>query len=335
VFHEPFDSSLKRQPPLPDNTKFYDILSKQIEQDLPGFRARMQVTLSNNGSVHDMLKKSSNDLVNELYYEEVRADNGDVFPTLVLKPRPVQTPFLDSHIGVTKDKSIIDALKGKTKTLQKLATENFVEISPAEIKFEDLGRDDHSRFNYFWLTPAQFNESGAYSVMNNLNKSLGVSNPTFLKASIQRHGLQKMERTLEFCQTADLQRSPAVTIFRGFMLQLYDQNFANHLYDSGTIECTGVLEAELGKALIVQPEVEGKDPKVYYIEGYQHEWTYPNAWTTTFTVTHGQFLNSDGQIFIDVLNETDISDNGQEDTDLQNVYLAKTGTTKANSGGDK
>ena len=103
------------------------------------------------------------------------------------------------------------------------------------------------------------------------------------------------------------------------MGQLYDLHFANHLYESGTMQCTGILEVELGKALVVLPEKENAKKKIYYIEGYEHSWQYPNIWKTTLTLTHGQFQD-ENLPFIDVATE----DGGQPDKTLESSYLRQT-----------
>jgi LysM repeat protein len=380
-----------------DKPKFYDILRKEIKENLPGFKARQMLTLDSNGSLNDLLHRSSNQIVNEMFYEDVRNSDGSVHPAIVVIPRPVQTPFFDDVFAIpgaatpkvepkkipvkvivkkgdtltkianqnkttvqeimrlnpsiknkdrifpgqtftvketlppstpkTTEDAIKNVLNGAHMTLQELSETNFVEISQAEVKYENLGKDEHSRFNLFWLRTT-LNFEHAFSVMSNLNKKNGIANPTFIRESIERHGLKRLDQTLEFCYTAGSNKdamqgvSPAIDLFRGFMAQLYDMHFANHLYDAGTLACTGVLEAELGKALILAPDPSTKAalPKIYYIQGYEHEWRFPAHWTTTFTVTHGQFKTKDKQIFIDASPE----DFGQNDAIIDVAYLAKT-----------
>lgn len=310
--------------------KFFDILVNKIESGLPGFKQRQMLTLNSNGSLHDLLRRCSNELVNELYYEETRDNQGRVRPAVFLKPRPINTPFLESHTGTdVLARAALGKLNGKTKTLQKHADENFIEISPSEIIYENIGKDDHSRFNLFWLRPINNLEHHFAYAANNSNTK-GISNPTFNSQSIERHGLKRFDQVLEFCHTSGTgaeagTASPEIELWKAFMVQLYDMHYANHLYDAGTIECTGVLEAELGKALIIKSESPATPDKVYFIEGYEHSWTFPNKWTTTFTVTHGQFKVPSGlNIFIDL----PVDDFGLPDEAISAVYTAKTLSSK-------
>lgn len=292
---------------------FYGVLHQEIEPNLPGYTPRQMLSPQSNGSLMELLKRASNQLVNQLYFEDVRDSDGNVRPTIVLNPRPINTPFI-------KDKNTA-GINGKFKTLQDLAKENYVEVSPAEIKYEDLGKDDHSKFNLFWLSTSR---EAIYNSMVNVNAGSGPSNPTVIRSSIERDGLRRLDQNLEFCivNSQGTSGQPDAKLFQGFLEQLYDMHFANHMYDAGTIMCLGILEAELGKALVVLPDANNPKalPKVYYIEGYEHEWHFPATWTTTFTLSHGQWLTEGQNIFIDASD----ADHGQPDTMLSNTYLAKT-----------
>jgi len=298
--------------------RFYDILDIQIENHLPGFKQRMMLTANSNGSLLELLQRSSNSLVNELYFEEVRDSSGYVRPTIVLTPRPVQTPFFESKS---------DGLKGHYKSLQELGETNFVEILQSEILYEDLGRDDHSRFNLWWMN-TDSNMEGVTNAQADRNKTTGAINPILSSKSIHRHGLRRWTHLMEFCHASGVGSSTQsdLVLFQGFMEQLYDMNAFNHLYDSGTIECTGILEAELGKALIVKADTAMESPdKIYYIEGYEHSWSFPSTWRTTFTLTHGQWFTTGINIFIDAGR----SDYGKLDDALSSTYVAQTFTSKS------
>ena len=310
------------------DTKFYDIMKFAIDEKLPGFKARHVFTLESNGSLGDLMRSSCNSLVNELYFEEVRGPNG-VFPTVVLKPRPVQTPFFEDTFGEEGGAAYLSTIGDNHQTLQDAANTNFVEVSQAEIKYENLGKDEHSRFNLFFFKDVKHVEDHL-SIVANLSDKRGIANPLFLGASIERNGLKRMEQIFEFTMTSSISGNqevvvggPQVNLFKAFVAQLYDMNAYNHLYDAGTIECSGVLEAELGKVLVLKadPQFGGLD-KIYYIEGYEHQWKFPGQWTTTFTVTHGQWktIPGDKKIFIDATAD----DQGQDDVILNNAYIAKT-----------
>lgn len=308
---------LPNNPIIPGEPLFYDVLRKETEDDLPGNKVRNMITLTDNGSVWDMLERSSNHIINELFLEEVRDATGAAYPTLVLRVRPLQTPFFEQNFG--DETNVISELNGAHKTMQELSGESFIEISQAEILFENLGKEDSSRINMFYMsTRADTDHIRNDAAMLNIDGVIG--NPHVVRESIERHGLRRYEQLLEFIVPAKERQGQVETrIFKAFMGQLYDMNFANHLYEVGTIECTGILEAELGKVLVVASNTEEEVKKIYYIEGYQHTWQFPNTWRTVFNVTHGQF-QSNSKPFIDVSG----ADGGQRDHSLDSIYRAKT-----------
>ena len=318
---------------------YYDILDTSIPSTLPGFKTRGMLSPDSSGSVWEMMRRFSNELVNEIFVEDVRADDGSVMPTLVLRPRPLQTPFFtatesgNSQFG-SEDAAVRPYLKKAYQSLQDLGKTSFIEISPAEILFEDLGKDDHSRMNMFWLRTQQSYEY-AYSRVATV-KSTQIANPFFQRDSIGRYGLKRFDQLLDFCWVegadgnAEKAPDPDASLFKAFMAQVYDMNYANHLYDVGSITCSGVLEAELGKALVVlaDPAIAGSRKKLFYIEGYEHDWTFPSSWRTTFTLTHGQFSqadNKDPNIFVDCIGPGDF---GAADATINTAYLNKTRTEK-------
>jgi len=308
-------------------TLFYDILENVIEPNLPGFKARAMVSLDSNDNVWGYLQRNSNEAINELFLEEIRSNDGTATPSLILRARPFQTPFFDSQFGTDRNLSKYKPLLNNTqKSFQEFSKESFVEISPAEVYSENLGRDDHTRFNMFWLSSTRFSEY-VQNMFANKNFSGGISNAFKIGESIKRHGLQRMQRMLEFdLPTEGRGGTSEIELFAAMMIQLYDQNYVNHLYESGTIQTSGVLEAELGKVLTMLPDSgSGNLPKIYYIEGYEHTWTFPNTWRTIFTVSKGQFQTNDQNIFIDVVNSgPGFKDFGRLDKGFDSAYVAKT-----------
>jgi hypothetical protein len=302
----------------------YDILEKDIEPNLPGYKVRGMLSLDSNGNIFEQLRSVSNDIVNEIIIDESWRGNGTV-PMISLKPRPFNTIYFDSQFGSELGK-LKPLLKGKHKTLQQLAKDAAIVLDPKDIFYEDLGRDDHSRLNMYELYSNHATDYNR-SIWANMNLKGVIANPTFQRESIKRHGLKRYSRQMEFDKpTAQVSGYSEVDLFKAFMVQVYDMNYANHLYENGTIETVGVLNAELGKALVLNSS-NSPIKKVYFIEGYEHEWTYPGTWRTIFTLTRGQFLNHpNGRIFIDVID--DKNDFGDKDAEIDSVYIAQTRVKK-------
>lgn len=293
---------------------FYDILNREIEEDLPGQKIRGTITPGDHGNVWGYLERNYNNLVNELFLEEIRSQDGNVIPTITLRPKPLQTIFFENQFVNTAEgfKPLIE-LNGKYKTLHDHSKENFVEISQSEILYENIGKGDEGKVNFIYL------HSG-YKDVYRSTSSQDIGNPFVNRNFIHRDGLRALEQNLDFIVPEREARGKIeIDLFKGFLTQIYDLHFVNHIYENGTIECTGVLEAELGKALVIPSTDDSEDKKMYYIEGYQHAWQYPSTWRTTFEVSHGQFQNESNP-FIDVAQ----NDAGLPDTVLSSNYVAKT-----------
>lgn len=308
---------------IPDGPCINDILQRMIDRPLPGYKVDSAITPGENGDVFELLKRNSNDVINELFFEEIRLGDHKLTPSIIMRPRPLQSPFFANNCGKNFSK-VNEHLGGMHKSLQQLAKESFLELSPTEIVHENLGKDDHTRFNFHWFeAPSQ--QAYLISAVSGFPQDGVIRNPMVARESVKRHGLRRYQQMMEFAQPFGSRPEDAFPeLLQAFMAQIYDQNFANHLYESGTIECSGVLEAELGKALIILPYRGGEEKsRIFYIEGYEHHWTYPSKWTTTFTLTHGQFLD-DSNPFID----ESATDKGSPDEELIQGYLSQSNVSR-------
>jgi hypothetical protein len=124
---------------------------------------------------------------------------------------------------------------------------------------------------------------------------------------------------------------------KSFLEQRYDQLAFHHLYETGTVETQGTLEARLGTVLRILPEnysesdtQQNTQAKLYYIEGYKHDWQFPNHWTTEWTLCCGQWESKD-RPFIDLSDD----DAGQLDTDFDRTSLVKTNVPRGPDNGEQ
>jgi hypothetical protein len=151
--------------------------------------------------------------------------------------------------------------------------------------------------------------------------------PMISRESIERYGLKRFEQEIDFCylEGTTSTKSLAVNLYKAFMAQIYDFYYANHLYEQGTIETYGVLEAELGKCLKVIPENDYERVKLYYVEGYDHSWSSLGKWTTTWTLTRGQFQM---QGYLNVFIDQHYDDFGADDEMIDTSYLVRSKTER-------
>jgi len=171
----------------------------------------------------------------------------------------------------------------------------------------------------------------------------GIGLPMFQSESIKRHGLKIYDQVLEFCFSNALGKVDATAggLYRSFINQIYDLHVYNHLYETGSVVSTGNNKARIGATLRIKDEsqtgsfellgfkgdmpmskfvpTDTSQDRIYYIEGYSHNWKFPDQWETEWQLTHGQF-DSDDAPFIDLREE----DAGQIDSESNRRYLVKT-----------
>jgi len=298
---------------------FNDILMRAVWPDLPGHAVRVSLSPNSNGALWGILERSSNMVVNEIYVDLTRTDSGAAQPTLTLRPRPTSVFFSDTS-GALNDNFF--------NLLDLVATGDVVTMFHHDIKFDNLGRDGHARFNHIWLHPKMQDAESAVNQLGNIGADGGVGNPMQLRESIRRYGLKRSEEVVDFIYNKDGKSLTAsVDVIKSFLEQRYDQLAFHHLYESGTVETSGTIQARLGVVLRIIPErfdatksaADNPPTKIFYVEGYKHDWTFPGQWMTEWTLCCGQWESKD-KPFIDL----DSADAGQFDTDFDVTSLVKT-----------
>lgn len=343
---------------LPDSwvgvTQFDEILDRSlIWKDLPGYKMQHFIS-SKSGSLWNHLKRSSHEIINDLYVELVRKD-GKVSPAIVLRPKlnfssfkditgsplkdhyislhdmadiqptemPVDALASDSSFAMTEGEVLLGkGLPGFTPRTTPFSPFG-ITISQDDIKYENLGRDYESMSNLVWVTPSQSELNywvDAHVYADSLATGDGVGLPMANIEMIKRFGLRLFEGVIEFAyDSRGGSRSLSVNLYRAFLNQIYDHQCENHLCETGTISTVGNPNAEIGRCLFIKPLNPSNKPKIYHVEGYNHNWSFPSQWETTWTLSAGQF-NDRSLPFIDL----DESDEGQSDIEFDQNYLVKT-----------
>ena len=304
--------------------------------NLPGYKSRAMLSASNSpGNIWGLMKRESNALVNDLYCELIKDEDGNCKPTVILAPHP-NSNFFEDTPGELND------------AFYKLGDLEQIEVGSSQIKYEDLGRDGNSKVNMVWLTSRE-STSATTNKIAYLGKETvdGIGLPMFQSESIKRYGLKIYDQMLEFCFSNALGKVDATAggLYRSFINQIYDLHVYNHLYETGSVVSTGNNKARIGGTLRIKDEsqvdskfnptdllnkIESGDTsqdRLYYIEGYSHNWKFPDQWETEWQLTHGQF-DSESAPFIDLREE----DAGQADNESNRRYLVKTNVPRSESG---
>lgn len=308
-------------------SSFHDVLDNSIEPDLPGYTRRSSLTPDSSVGLWSYMMRSSNEAINEMWVDLKRNTDGSVNPSVFLRPRPSSVFFEDSPGG----------LDGHFHSLVDLVNDGeFIEVSEDDIYYSNLGRDEHNYANMIWLRASMLDGETAKSQYDNVCTRPGqIGLPMYGQENIMRGGLKKANIDLLFSYAKAGSATNAVTLYKSFIAYLYDVRAYNRLYETGTVEGRGDIKARCGLVLRVlseNPPVSGIESlklssvaneevpaKLYYTEGYKHSWKFPGMWTTTYSVTQGQYEDEKNP-FIDLDND----DFGRFDKDFDQTNLIKT-----------
>lgn len=300
---------------------YLDTILKRRFDTLPGFRYRSHLTPGGAG-IWNALKENSNELVNDFFVDLFHKIDGSTVPAITLRSRPTSSGFEDTP----------GQLGGTTKNLQELALDESIIIEPWKIKFENLGNDEQSRFNMFWIDPIQSKNQQIKSYSNIDKGADGIKKPMAQIESIRRNGLKMFKKQIPFVYGPGVAPGLGVShdLYRSFINLIYDLHAYNHLYETGSLTTIGIKNAELGKVVNIPPETiddpSGLHNRLYYVEGYTHHWNFPGQWETEWNLTMGQW-NNESYPFIDFIDE----DDGEENADVKTISLVKTDVKRPGS----
>ena len=314
-------------------TSIGDSLFRNVTKNLPGFKQRSFLTTRGNGNLWSLLEQNSNPMVNEMFTEidrgpvsEGSKSGGPIRLAFFLRPRPNSPLF-----KFTPQANFVSSLNGAFTDLNEIAQNSAIVITQDQIQYDNLGKDGRTRFNMLWQTPKLTGDAKTNEYANvQPYIGTGPSLPMLDTASVQMYGLKKLQPDLDFAYETNSPNVGSVQLQKQFMNQVYDMHRFNHMYETGTISTNG-LYVEIGRVLkVTSTKFPSLPPKLYYIEGYDHEWSFPNRWTTTMKVTRGQYeTNGTKQAsFID----SDEADDGLEDIEFTQSHLVKTNVPRGPTG---
>jgi len=265
---------------------FYDILQKNT-QKLQGKKVIDNLSTIQ-GDIWSILKSNSNDVVNELYTELI-----DGKPTITLRTKPFAK------------KSITN---GPTSDINYFLDLDQVIVKGADIIGSDLGTSDEDRFNLFLMTA-----NADFLGVSQLASQLRPNWPNIQQASIQRYGLRIMYVDTDFALVSGDGKNEKIKpeLLREWNELLY------HFYNNAIFLEAGTIELEkanpnikVGKTLIIQQSQINQN-KIFYIEGYSDNWSYPGNWKQSLQLTRGQYLVKGSEKFTYTIDSKDKVYTGQ------------------------
>ena len=256
------------------------------------------------GKLWDTMQEWSNGTLNEMWVDLAPAsgaglaDLESLVPTLTLRERPFPTR---EEGGRTTNHTKWDQLLTHTLELG--------DVKDRKVSKGGAGQ----RFNYWKLQISGMGSEG-FNVDEILQRGVdGVESghpgniPIFNTDSIARHGVRMYNQTTKFIPflyrtRADEADGDAVReqsrlglsffqIAAGWLKKLHDWFVIAPYELSGTLTTTRMMpEIRVGQRLREQ-RLEGNI--MHYVEAVSHSWQYPNAGSSTITVTRGEYEDDD------------------------------------------
>lgn len=240
--------------------------------DLEG-QARVSIENWNKQTAWSILKSMSNELLNEMYTTHRVDDKGNVYPTLIIRQKPFNTPHFQAPTNFVVTR-FFDLPRWK--------------ISPNLLTSFSISKSDDLRFNFVQVF------SGYKDPANAGGFDAQIANKNFIsdQGDITRNGLKPYIVTSYFDLPIDANKKTGDKDFRSpqWTQIVSDWVIDGHLKENGSFNFKGIQEP-----IAVGDNFEF-DGLVYHIEGVAHNIRVNRDGTKTFdtklTVSYGMDLRS-------------------------------------------
>ena len=251
-------------------------------------RIPIQTTSLVNVRLMDLLKRFSNDLINEMYTCFRVDEMGLVLPKLIIR----QKPFNSEHGIKNNETGKYKQIQGGTKFLS-LPRWN---ISPDLVYSKNISKNESLRFNFIHI----IGTTGNSSLDNALMATQNAKNSTtrFDKKDIQRHGLRPYSKVSNFDWPESVKKGDKRIGYASHWSDLvFDWIHGGHLKLNGKITTVGIQDDIcIGDNL----ELQGI---VYHIEAISHTGGMSSdgrkTFRTSFTLSYGmdKRSNKNGPVY--------------------------------------
>ncbi len=252
--------------------------SKSIQKTTKELQGRIPIQTSSlvNVSLYDLIKRFSNEMVNEMYScFRIDQETGSILPKLIIR----QKPFNTEH-GIRDDKGKYKQIEG-TKFLSLPRWK----ISADLIYNLNISKNESLRFNFVHIIGTTGNSSLDDTLMATQNAT--GSTVRFDKKDINRHGLRPYTRVSNFDWPEGKEKfgKGKVGYASHWADLMFDWINGGHLKANGKISTIGIEDD-----ICVGDNLELQDT-VYHIESIQHVGAIsPDGrknFRTNISLTHG------------------------------------------------
>jgi len=291
-------------------SRFFDILNIDIRK-VEGKKYWNNIG-SMQGTLAELIKRSSNDMINEVFLElEYDKTEKKYRPTIKMRMIPFAKESYNFGASIIYSEATVFMELDEIK------------VPITQVLNEDLGENDHTRFNLFFLG-SQVPFTTGKAIMAPTSEGVNPKYPRPLKDSMKRNGLIAKWETTDFNYLTSNPVGDNLSLLKDWNNLLFHWYKEDFKYETGSMTVVGNPDIKLGKRLVIEDTVLGDGNRHYYIEGYTDNWSFPNRWVTSLQLTRGQGDN-----------ERPLFENQTEETDEIGITSVKEGFHKANKKSDK
>jgi hypothetical protein len=279
-----------RMPKSLGGGSFFEMLEHDLtvqSMDTPGHGFIDGITLfpveDGMGNFWSVLQEYSNDVLNEMWMDlapGLLGGNDNMVPALYLRERPFPTRLSGSQNWDLVPKHILRRGDVQARSLAKGGAAN--------------------RYNV-WLLEMQgiSNTFGAAVATSTTIDGAKPGEPGSLvianMSSVQRYGVRKWQRGTRALPFDDPENKESLAVLGvQWLRRIHDWYSLATMHLTGSLTTTRVVpEIRIGQR-VEEERTEGNI--VYYCEGIDNAWSYPNAGSSTVTVTRGEY---DGASLLD------------------------------------
>jgi hypothetical protein len=231
----------------------------QTTKELPGSR-RLAPQDFSNVSVWSLLTNYSNSVLNEIYVCYRLAEDGFIYPSLVVRQKPFNSRHYKSVTPQAEHTQFLDLPRWK--------------VSPDLITSLNLGRNESGRINFVQI----FTRALAVDPQFNQAQQIALGNYVADEDDIKRSGMKPYIATCNYDYPADKQDKKKI---RGeeWAKLVGDWLLEGHLKMNGMIQCVGIEEP-----ICIGDNLE-LDKVVYHIENISHNMAISADGLKTFRTT--------------------------------------------------
>jgi hypothetical protein len=188
------------------------------------------------------------------------------------------------------------SIEGSINSMIDLIPFSGVELNTQDIFSYEIGEDDHSRYNHFYLSLqlANLDSNSNIALLRNNPSAANRTFPYGETNSIARHGFRPHHTTVNSLYNLSKGATADPKLLVEYNEVLFDYFNNAVFYENGTLSQIGRNDVRLGKVITFDSQMPYLVNRIFYLEAYSDEFSVDDkgvgSWNQTLTLTRGTDL---------------------------------------------